>query len=166
MVRAPLDHHLVSPDPAALYMGALPPTWGHVPARVVVNLCGIYPSGNANRRVVHTLPLLDLLEEEAMPQRATVESFLDGVHAYAAHEPTYWHCHAGLNRSGLAVAAYLHRYRAMRISDAIASLRERRSPMVLCNSLFERRLREWYGGEDEQEMEPFLRREGLYLFEP
>ena len=43
----------------------------------------------------------------------------------------------------------------MRISEAIVTLRQQRSPMVLCNSLFERRLREWYGGEDEQEFRPF-----------
>jgi protein-tyrosine phosphatase len=131
-------------------MGALPPVWEDVPARVVVNLCGIFPLGNANRRIVYTLPLLDLPDEAVVPKRAAFESFVDAIHAYAASEPTYWHCHAGLNRSGLAVAAYLHRHRGMPIGETIAMLRERRSPMVLCNLVFERRLREWYGTEAEQ----------------
>jgi hypothetical protein len=41
----------------------------------------------------------------------------------------------------------------MRISDAIRQMRQRRTPMVLCNGLFEMKLREWYGAEDEQDFE-------------
>lgn len=134
-----------------MYMGALPSTWDDIPARVVVNLCGIFPLGAADGRLIYALPLLDLAEEAAVPDRHVVEAFVDGIHAYAQAEATYWHCHAGLNRSGFVVAAYLHRHRGMRIGDAIASLRSKRSPMVLCNTLFEARLREWYGDDDEQE---------------
>ena len=54
-----------------------------------------------------------------------------------------------------AVATYLHRHRGMRISDVIDTLRGVRSPMVLCNSTFETRLREWYGEPDELDFEPF-----------
>lgn len=133
-----------------MFMGALPSLWEEVPARIVVNLCGIFPLGPVSGRLIYALPLLDLADEAAVPDRRVVEAFLDGVHAYASSEPSYWHCHAGLNRSGFVVAAYLHRHRGLRIGDAIASLRERRSPMVLCNPLFEARLREWYGGSDEQ----------------
>jgi hypothetical protein len=146
----PLDYHLASDDPAPLYIGALPDTWEQVPARVVVNLCGMFPEGSSHRRIVHALPLVDVADEAAVPPRARLEAFVDAVHAYAEHEPTYWHCHAGLNRSGLAVALYLHRHRALRISDAIAQLRQRRSPLVLCNPVFDRKLREWYGEQDEQ----------------
>jgi hypothetical protein len=154
MPRAPLDHHLISEAPFQLYMGALPEVWEDVPARVVVNLCGIFPFGNSNRRIVYTLPMLDVADEALMPDRSVIEGFVDAVHAYAHHEATYWHCHAGLNRSGLAVAAYLHRHRGIAIGTAITHLRETRSRMVLCNPLFERRLREWYGGPEEQAFDP------------
>lgn len=145
-----LDHHLVSSHPAPLFMGALPGHWDDVPTRVVINMCGLFPLGSANRRIVYTMPMMDVADEDLMPPRAALEAFVDTVHEYAVYEATYWHCHAGLNRSGLVVASYLHRYRNMRISEAIGHLRRVRSPLVLCNPLFERRLREWYGGEDEQ----------------
>jgi hypothetical protein len=148
--RTLLDYHLVDDDPAPLYMGALPETWDQVPARVVVNLCGMFPEGSARRRIVHALPLVDVADEAAVPPKTRLEGFVDAVHAYAAQEPTYWHCHAGLNRSGLLVALYLHRHRGYRISEAIDLLRQRRSPLVLCNPVFDRRLREWYGDADER----------------
>ena len=89
------------------------------------------------------------------PHKGRGESFLEAVHNHASSEPTYWHCHAGLNRSGLALAAYLHRHRGLRISDAISQLRQKRTRMVLCNSLFERTLRRWYGDPDEQDFDTF-----------
>ena len=148
-----MSYHLVSENPAPLFMGALPYRWDDVPSRVVVNLCGILPYGDGMfGRVVHLLPMLDVPERELLPERSRIEAFLDAVHAHAGHEPTYWHCHAGLNRSGFAVAAYLHRHRGVRIGEAIAQLREVRSPMVLCNPTFEETLRTWYGGPDEQDM--------------
>ncbi len=149
-----VSYHLVSEKPTALFMGALPSRWDEVPARIVVNLCGIMPYGEGMfGRVVHLLPMLDVPEPELLPERRRLEAFLDAVHASAAGESSYWHCHAGLNRSGFAVAAYLHRHRGQRIGAAISWLRGVRSPMVLCNPTFERVLREWYGGPDEQESE-------------
>ncbi len=155
MLQSTLDHHLVSSTPAPLYMGELPRDWSEVPARAVFNLCGVYPWGEPFGRVVFSLPMLDALDEGLMPDRAQIERFVDCARAYAEEEPTYWHCHAGLNRSGLVVATYLHRHRGLRISEAIRTLREVRSPMVLCNATFEARLREWYGERDEQDFEPF-----------
>lgn len=136
-------------------MGELPGSWDMVPAPVVANLCGVYPSGDPGGRLVFGLPLVDVLDRSLSPTRATLERFLAQVHEEAEHQPTYWHCHAGLNRSGLAVAAYLHLYLDHRISDAIAHLRATRSEMVLCNHLFEGLLREWYGGPDEQAFQRF-----------
>jgi len=45
-------------------------------------------------------------------------------------------CQAGLNRSGIIVAAALH-LDGMPPQDAIALLRDKRSPAVLCNQAFE-----------------------------
>jgi hypothetical protein len=150
---SPLDHHLVSEAPSPLFIGELPRRWEEIPARVVINLCGSWPAGDPYGRVSFAMPMIDALDPEVVPRRTAVEKFLTSVHEYAAGHPTYWHCHAGLNRSGFAVAAYLHVHRGMRISEAIATLRERRSPIALCNHAFERTLREWYGGPDEQAFE-------------
>lgn len=155
MYQDRLDFHLVSDDPAPLYMGELPRRYEEIPARAVMNLCGVYPGGEAWGRVVLSLPMLDVPDPAIMPTRAAVERFLDTAHLYASEQPTYWHCHAGLNRSGLAVAAYLHRHRGVRISDAIHHIRTCRSPMVLCNGTFEQTLRAWYGTPEEQAFEPF-----------
>lgn len=150
-----LDYSLVSDAPAPLYMGELPRRYDEIPAKIVVNMCGVYPGGEPWGRVVLGMPMLDVLDPELIPERAHFERFLQSVHLYASEMPSYWHCHAGLNRSGLAIAAYLHVYRGLRISDAITRMRAERSPMVLCNSLFEQTLRRWYGGPDEQAFEAF-----------
>lgn len=134
-------------------MGELPRRYDDVPARVIVNLCDAWPSGSPRGRTLFGFPMIDVLDADHMPKRRHLEGFVDAVHTHAAHEASYWHCHAGLNRSGLAVAVYLCRHRGMRISEAIDTMRQRRNPMVLCNALFERRLREWYGDEDEQDFE-------------
>jgi hypothetical protein len=149
-----LDYHLISEGPAPLFMGELPRDYDEIPARVVLNLCGVHPPGQAFGRVVHTMPLLDVLDADMAPARTQLERFLEAADLYAASEPTYWHCHAGLNRSGLAVAAYLHLYRGTTIGEAIAQMRRVRTPLVLCNSHFEGLLRKWYGTKAEQDFTP------------
>ena len=155
MIDPKLDYSLVSNNPSPLFMGELPRDWQDIPARIVVNLCGAFPWGEPFGRLVLSWPMLDALEDRLMPDRSEIERFVDLVHVYADHEPSYWHCHAGLNRSGVVVATYLHRHRGLAIGEAIQHLRKARHPMVLCNSTFERKLRRWYGGDDEQEFEPF-----------
>jgi protein-tyrosine phosphatase len=147
-------YHTIDADPTPLYQGPLPTFWSDVPARVIVNLCGAYPKGKPGDRKVFDMPLLDVQETGAIPHRTRFEAFLAGVHAHAQHEASYWHCHAGLNRSSLGVAAYLHLYRGYRIGEAIATIRRKRSGICLCNSLFEETLRVWYGEADEQAFEP------------
>lgn len=149
-----LDHHLVHEDPSAIWLGELPRHYRQVPAPVVVNLCGVFPQTAPPVRVVLSLPFLDVPDQGLLPERALLERFLVGVHAHAASEASYWHCHAGINRASFVLAAYLHRHRGLRISEAIALLREKRSAMVLCNNVFERALREWYGDASEQAFEP------------
>lgn len=149
-----MDYHLVSEHPAPLFMGELPRSYDEVPAPVILNFCGVHPPGQPFGRVVHTMALLDVLDEDKAPTRSRLEQFLAAAHLYASSTPTYWHCHAGLNRSGLAVAAYLHLHRGMRISAAIEHMRAIRTPLVLCNAHFERLLRTWYGDEDEQDFTP------------
>lgn len=149
-----LAYDRIVEGPPAIFMGPLPREWSTVPAPVVINMCGVFPWGTPQDRTVFAVALHDIQEAEALPPRRVFEAFLDSIHVEASSRPSYWHCHAGLNRSGLALAAYLHRYHGMRISDAILHLRAERSPLVLCNALFEQTLRQWYGDADEQAFEP------------
>jgi protein-tyrosine phosphatase len=50
------------------------------------------------------------------------------------------HCQAGLNRSNLIAALALMRLTGCDAAAAIALLREKRSPLVLCNEAFEQYL--------------------------
>ena len=149
-----LGYHLIDDQPTAIFLGPLPQQWKEVPAPVVINMCDGYPNGDRDGYTVCALPLLDLQEDEAMPSREVFETFLASVHTHAANASSYWHCHAGLNRSSLALAAYLHLYRGYRISEAIEQIRARRSPLCLCNALFEKTLRVWYGEKNEQDFVP------------
>ncbi len=155
MSASTLDYDLVSKSPTPIYMGELPEDYAAAPASVVINACGVFPNIAVPSPTILTLPMIDTLELEYLPGRSQIEAFLKGVHTHAVDGPTYWHCHAGLNRSALLVASYLHLYRGLRISDAITQLRDARSPMVLCNNVFERKLRGWYGQPDEQDFETF-----------
>lgn len=62
------------------------------------------------------------------------------VNAFCEIGPTLVHCQAGWNRSGLVTALALM-MRGRTADEAIALLRARRSPDVLCNSHFEGWLR-------------------------
>lgn len=155
MFEEPLDYDLISEEPSPLYMGELPRNFAQVPAAVIINLCGAYPTGTPHGLVMFNLPLHDTLDPQMIPSRESLEAFLASVHNHVEKKTSYWHCHAGINRSGLMLASYLHLYRDLRISDAISSLRERRTPMVLCNNIFERLLRTWYGDPTEQEFSGF-----------
>lgn len=51
------------------------------------------------------------------------------------------HCQAGINRSNITAALALMKWKNLSADEAIALLREKRSPLVLANSSFERYLR-------------------------
>jgi hypothetical protein len=50
------------------------------------------------------------------------------------------HCQAGINRSNLLATLVLRAWKGMTSAEAIALLREKRSPLVLANKTFERYL--------------------------
>lgn len=64
-----------------------------------------------------------------------VEGVADWVNVLRKDGVTLVHCQAGLNRSGVVVATALVRS-GMEPVSAIALLRERRDPAVLCNQAF------------------------------
>jgi protein-tyrosine phosphatase len=68
-----------------------------------------------------------------------VDAIAAWVNVCRADGPTLVHCQAGLNRSSL-VAARALMLDGLAAKDAIALLREKRSPACLCNPAFERHL--------------------------
>jgi protein-tyrosine phosphatase len=83
-----------------------------------------------------------------------VEVLSDWVNICRNTGPVLVHCQAGLNRSSLIAARALMKqpqessgYRqqslSLRADEAIALLREKRSPACLCNPAFEEFLRSW-----------------------
>lgn len=77
-----------------------------------------------------------MYDAAAKPDTDEVHSLAILVNECRESGPTLVHCQAGLNRSGLisAIALVLD---GMAPADAIALLREKRSPAVLCNPTFE-----------------------------
>lgn len=65
-----------------------------------------------------------------------LQPLVEWILRFLEQGPTLVHCQAGLNRSGLLSALVLMRL-GRSAQDAIALLREKRSPAVLCNKSFE-----------------------------
>lgn len=83
------------------------------------------------------------LEDQAfMPDIHVLHTIARDVNEMAADGKTLVHCQAGLNRSGLVTALSLM-MAGLPATEAIALLREKRSPMVLCNATFEEWLLRW-----------------------
>lgn len=128
---------LVSNTPHPLWLGPRPDRVGLAPD-AVISLC--------RTPVAYPIQETLLLEDQpgGVPPRSVFEGFLDRAHIHAARGPTYWHCHRGMNRGGFAVAGYLARHRGWDVRDAIAHLREARSPEVLENARFREALVAWF----------------------
>lgn len=85
-----------------------------------------------------------LYDEADMPGRAVLAETVALALSMVEDGPTLIHCQAGLNRSGL-VSALVLRALGHTSAEAIALLREKRCPVVLCNTTFERYLLELDG---------------------
>jgi Dual specificity phosphatase, catalytic domain len=72
----------------------------------------------------------------SMPNIHALHAAADQVVAWVAEGKTLVHCQAGLNRSGLVAALALTKM-GHSAREAIDLLREKRSPVVLCNATFE-----------------------------
>lgn len=83
---------------------------------------------------------VEMYDSDSGPDDAQVRELATWVNEARRQGPTLVHCQAGLNRSALIVAAALV-LDGHTPDDAIALLRERRSPAVLCNPTFERFIR-------------------------
>jgi hypothetical protein len=78
----------------------------------------------------------EMYDASDVPDADLLSAIADDVNRYRAEGKTLVHCQAGLNRSNLITALALIRS-GMAPADAIALLREKRSPVVLCNAAFE-----------------------------
>ena len=76
----------------------------------------------------HSLPLPPILPLTGALQDMILhglEEVLETIHAQAsAGQPVVVHCHAGKDRTGLALTAYLVRYHGLDVEVAIARVRE------------------------------------------
>ena len=72
-------------------------------------------------------PILPLSEALQAMLLQRLEAVLATTHAeVSAGQPTLLHCHAGKDRTGLALTAYLVRYHGLEVEEAIAQVRDAR----------------------------------------
>lgn len=127
----PFKAPLVSHVRGNLWMGGHP--WPGVRGfRAVLNLYPWGPAYPSDGVEVRPVRMYDAAET---PDPGQVGALVDWVVERMAEGPVLVHCQAGLNRSGLIAAMVLVR-EGMASRDAIALLREKRSPAVLCNATF------------------------------
>lgn len=77
-----------------------------------------------------------LYDSEDMPPAHRLYSIARFTSACVDDGPTLVHCQAGLNRSGL-IASLVLVERGWSPAEALATIREKRSPACLCNRAFE-----------------------------
>jgi protein-tyrosine phosphatase len=130
----PFDVTYISQITDNLWTGGC--TNGLVLPDVIVHLVSLYPweqyTVEHDIRSVLSVVMYDS-EDQEFDQ---VDGIAAWVNVCRKDGPTLVHCQAGLNRSGL-VAARALMLEGMSGADAVALLREKRSPAVLCNTSFE-----------------------------
>jgi protein-tyrosine phosphatase len=110
---------------------------GLVVPKHIEHLVSLYPW--EEYRAKHTLKsklTVRMYDSNDLPNPLEVESVAAWVAGRMHAGPTLLHCQAGLNRSALIAVATLTLW-GYSAADAIALLREKRSPAVLCNKTFE-----------------------------
>jgi hypothetical protein len=83
-----------------------------------------------------TLVEVKMYDSAEVPPTYWMDEIADMVNDRVEEGKTLVHCQAGLNRSGLISALSLIK-RGWAPADAIALLRQQRTPLVLCNKTFE-----------------------------
>lgn len=83
---------------------------------------------------------VELYDSAVIPDERQLHDVARIINAFRAKGKTLVHCQAGLNRSALTAGLALI-LEGMKPADAIALLREKRSPAVLCNKAFAKWLR-------------------------
>lgn len=129
-----------------LYMGGC--TSGLVLPKVIENLVSLYPWERYNIIKPINSELYIKAHDAAVEEvEASLSEYATWIRKRMSEGPTLVHCQAGLNRSGLLVALVLIQD-GMEPAEAIALLRGKRSPAVLCNKSYESWLLSQRKGKD------------------
>jgi hypothetical protein len=123
-----------------VWMGGTPATAGNLAPEFDTIVC-LYP-WEKYRTLANTVKVEAWLYDDAsgQPDSDVVNMLAEFVNAALARGSVLVHCQAGLNRSSLVTARALM-LNGMKADDAIALIREKRSPECLCNRTFEAWLR-------------------------
>lgn len=82
-----------------------------------------------------------LYDSNNMPDLEQLDRLANWINVCRRHGRTLVHCQAGLNRSALLTALAIAKDEPETpMADIVTRLREKRSPVVLCNQTFERYL--------------------------
>jgi hypothetical protein len=134
----PFDVPFVSEIVADLWQGGCEA--GLVLPAFVKHLVSLYPwESYIVGHPISSLLLVTMYDSEDQEFKQ-VDAIAHWVNVCRADGPTLVHCQAGLNRSALVVARALI-LEGMPSTEAIRLVREKRSPVCLCNPSFERWLR-------------------------
>jgi protein-tyrosine phosphatase len=114
-------------------MGGVEP--GLVLPEFITNVVSLHPYGGYKTKHHLDSHLIFRMEDDAQQDLGDVIDIAKWV--FNRPSATLVHCHMGLNRSGLITAMVL-RLAGYTPEEAISTLREERSPAVLCNSVFEK----------------------------
>lgn len=137
MGNTPFDCPLVTQIDGNLWQGGCPDRGVPAYFQFVLNL---YPWVTYPVPETTTIRRERLYDSGDVPSPAVLYELAEWVNEKRAIGPILVHCQAGLNRSAL-VAGLALVLGGMTPDDAIALLREKRSPAVLCNTAFEQFLR-------------------------
>lgn len=135
--HTPFDVPFISEINETLWVGGC--TDGLILPETIDHVVSLYPweqySPSRDLKSMLSVRMYDSLDQST----EQVKAIAAWVNACRAEGPTLVHCQAGLNRSNLVAATALI-LDGMAPADAIALLREKRSPAVLCNPAFEQHL--------------------------
>ena len=101
-----------------------------------VHVVSLYPWERYALAPTTQLREVEMYDAGLIPDVDQLHEVADYVVACLNQGQTLIHCQAGLNRSNLVAGLALVK-QGRKPEDAIALLRERRSPLVLCNQAFE-----------------------------
>lgn len=137
--NTPFDVPFISPIAKNLWQGGCEE--GMVLPYYIKHLVSLYPWERYS--VPHELSskLVVRMHDSIEQSFEQIDAIATWINACREDAPTLVHCQAGLNRSSL-VAARALMLEGMTATEAIALLREKRSPAVLCNPSFEKHLLE------------------------
>lgn len=133
----PFDCPFISQIKGNLWMGGC--AGGMILPTEFEHLVSLYPWEKYQAPSLKSQLYVEAYDAEVEELVPTLEPLVTWIRSRTKIGPTLVHCQAGLNRSGLLVGLTLIR-EGLNARDAIALMREKRSPAVLCNKSFENHL--------------------------